>query len=192
MTLHLSPGGRVRCEAVIALPMSARRAWGQIRDFHRYAAHDHFHAGFTIAGNVPRAGADLTIEHRYGPFGLQRVGRILRWREGDGWAFSDLSRRGRRVGFPHVLSMRLADTADGCELAIRVTGQWTAPTPRWVARLWLWWVMNAIVQTTRNQLLAFCQAAIHFGVVRPATATSNSAGASAIRRRCGSSRSRRG
>jgi hypothetical protein len=155
MKIEVSATGRVVCEAQLPLPLSARQAWGQLRDFHRYAAHDHFHAGFTIQGEVPRAGAGLTIEHRYGPFRLQRVGRIVRWREGDGYAFSDLSLRGTGRSFPHVMSLRVADKPGGCVVTVRVTGRWTAPTPRWMARLWLAWVVLSIAQRTRNGLLAF-------------------------------------
>jgi hypothetical protein len=155
MTIKVSPSRRVVCEASIALPLTARQAWGQLRDFHRYAAHDHFHAGFTIEGDVPRAGAKLTIEHRYGPFRLQRVGRIVRWREGDGYAFSDLSSRAPGANFPHVMSLRVADASGGCVVTIRVTGRWTAASPRWMARLWLAWVMLSMVQRTRNGLMAF-------------------------------------
>ena len=155
MRVLVSQTGRVVCEARLTLPLTARRAWGQLRDFHRYAAHDHFHAGFSIEGDVPRAGARLTIEHRYGPFRLQRVGRIVRWREGDGYAFSDLSSRGPRHGFPHVMSLRVADTPDGCIVVVRVTGRWTTPTPRWMTRLWLAWVLLSITQRTRNNLLTF-------------------------------------
>lgn len=132
--IRVSGTWRVTCEASFTVPMSARRAWGQIRDFHRYAAHDHFHAGFTIEGDVPRAGAAITIDHQYGPFGIRRVGRIVRWREGEGFAFSDLSARGPRCGFPHVMAIQVADIDTGCRVTVRVTGRWTAPTPRWMAR----------------------------------------------------------
>jgi hypothetical protein len=155
MTISVSRSRRVNCEASLALPMSARQVWGQLRDFHRYASHDHFHAGIAVEGGVPRAGAALAIAHRYGPFRVRRVGRILRWREGDGFAFSDLSTRGPRAGFPHVLAIRVSDAPTGCVVNIRVTGRWTAPTPRWMAPVWLWWVMVSITQRTRNDLLAF-------------------------------------
>lgn len=160
MTIRVLPSRRVICRATVTLPLTARQAWGQLRDFHRYAAHDHFHAGFVIDGGVPRAGAGLTIEHRYGFFRTTRVGKILFWREGVGYAFSDLCRHDAQRAFPHVLRMTLEDrpTEGTCQLMIRVTGRWTARTPRWVGRLWLAWVFVSIVQRVRNQLLAF---AIH-------------------------------
>ena len=158
MTIRVHHSRRVECEVRIALPMTSRQAWGQLRDFHRYASHDHFHAGIAIAGQTPKAGAALRIDHRYGPFRVRRVGRILAWREGEGYAFSDLSRRGPRRGFPHVMAIRVRDSAGGCELAIRVTGLWTARTPRWVAKGWLAWVMASIAQGVRNDLLTFALA----------------------------------
>ncbi len=156
MTVTVTPGGRVDCRAAVELPMSAVTAWGQLRDFHRYASHDHFHAGFAIEGGRPRAGAALRILHRYGPLRVTRIGRIVRWREGEGYAFSDLSAAGPRRGFPHVLSYRLEAVDDSrCRLHLRVGGRWTAPVPRWAARAWLWWVFASIVVRVRNELLRF-------------------------------------
>lgn len=156
MTVRVHHGGRVDCRADVPLPLTVRQAWGQLRDFHRYAAHDHFHAGFRIEGGVPRAGARLVILHRYGPFTVERAGRIVLWREGEGFAFSDLSRRNARRAFPHVLRMTLCDAGpDACVLQVRVGGRWTAWTPRWAARLWLAWVFLSIVQRVRNQLLRY-------------------------------------
>ena len=157
MTIRVYNSRRVECIARAALPMSARRAWGQIRDFHRFAAHDPFHANIAIDGQVPQAGARLSIEHRYGPLRIRRVGRILKWREGVGFAYSDLSQRGTRCGFPHVMSIAVAgsDARDTSILTVRVTGRWTLPVPRWMALMWLRWVMATIEHRTRNDLLAF-------------------------------------
>lgn len=156
MTVNLSPTGRVDCRAVIALPMSAVTAWGQLRDFAKYASHDHFHAGFEVEGGRPLAGARLRILHRYGPFRVHRVGRIVRWTEGEGYAFSDLSTAGPRRGFPHVLSYRLEAVDERrCRLHLRVGGRWTAPVPRWAARAWLWWVFASVATRVENELVAF-------------------------------------
>ena len=139
--------------------MAATAAWGQLRDFERYAATDHFHADIQIDGGRPRSGARIEMTHRYLGIALTRVGRIVRWVEAPhdrpGFAFSDLSRRGTTVAFPHVLSMTLRDTTDGCTLRIRVGGRWTSPVPRWAARLWLRWVFAHIVCTTSARLLAY-------------------------------------
>lgn len=163
MTVTVSPGGRVACAATLDLPMPASAAWGQLRDFGRYARHDPFHAGFRIARGVASAGASLEIDHRLGPFRVRRVGRVLSWREWDGrsagYAFSDLSTAGPRRGLPHVFSYRLTATGPhACRLLVRVGGRWTAPTPHWIARLWLGWVFAVVVTRVRNGLLRFALA----------------------------------
>lgn len=156
MIVRVLKSKRVICEAREPLPLSARRVWGQLRDFHRFAGYDHFHAGIAIEGGVPHQRARLLIEHRYGPFRVRRTGRILQWREASGFAYSDLSLRGPRRGFPHVMSMHVVEnTPDASTLIVRVTGRWTLPWPRWIAWLWLQWVMLSIVTRARNQLLAF-------------------------------------
>jgi hypothetical protein len=147
---------RVLCEAAIELPLSMGAAWGQLRDFRNSARHDPFHSHICIEGDVPRAGANLKIEHRYLFARTLRVGRILQWNERSGFAFSDLCERDFNRAFPHVLSYQLERrTETSCVLRIRVGGRWTAPTPRWVGKVWLWWVFSHVVRTVRNQLLAF-------------------------------------
>jgi hypothetical protein len=147
--------GRVECFARIELPLAIGRAWGQLRDFRTFAAQDFFHADVRVDGNGPRAGASIEIPHRFGPFRVTRVGRILRWEEGRGYSFSDLSRRGPRAAFPHVYRYALRATdVGGCALEISIRGRWTLrAVPRWVVRLWLLWVFSHIVRSVQNQLL---------------------------------------
>jgi hypothetical protein len=149
--------GRVECAARVELPMSARSAWGQLRDFRGYASHDYFHAGIRIDGGVARRGARLRILHRFGPFEVVRRGRILWWEEGRGYSFSDTSMDGPRRGFPHVLGYRLHPIDDQrCVLHITVRGRWTARrVPRWAARLWLAWVFFHVVRRVENNLLVY-------------------------------------
>lgn len=173
MTIHAGRDGRVECRATIPLALPAAGAWGQLRDFRRYAAHDYFHHDVRVAGGVPRAGAALQLSHRFVSVGVRRVGRILRWREGEGFAFSDLSRRGPRAGFPHVFVLRVEPAGDGASvLHLAVRGRWTAgwvPLP--LRRAWLAWVFAYVAARTRNELLAY-QAARAAGVraSRPARA----------------------
>ena len=118
----------------------------------------------TSVGRRPRAGAALAIRHRFLGFGVDRVGRILRWHEFDpadarpaGYSFSDLSARGPRHGFPHVFGYSLRPAGrnnDRCRLQVAVRGRWTAPVPRWAAKLWLWWVFAHVVLSVRNAFLA--------------------------------------
>lgn len=104
MTIRISPTGRVVCSATLQLPLSAGKAWGQLRDFKSSATHDPFHAAITIEGGTPRSGARLTILHRHLLWQSTRAGEILRWKEGSGFAFSDLCQTDSSRAFPHVLS----------------------------------------------------------------------------------------
>ena len=138
----------------VDLPISAGAAWGQLRHLPTSAAHDPFHARVTVG-----PGGALTIEHSYLGLRTVRVGRVLWWREGVGFAFSDLCRTDARKAFPHVLSYRLEPTGPAtCRLHVRVGGRWTLPGPRWVGRLWLGWVFGHVVRTVRNELLRYAVA----------------------------------
>ena len=150
--------GRVECFARVELPLSARQAWGQLRDFGRFAAQDFFHAKVRIAGGVARTGAALEIPHHFGPFRVTRVGRILWWEEGCGYAFSDLSRRSARAAFPHAYRYELHPLDERrCRLEVSIRGRWTLRLlPRWAVRLWLAWVFSHIVRSVENEMLRVC------------------------------------
>jgi hypothetical protein len=146
----------VRCRAELELKLSPLSVWGQLRDFRRYARQDLFHEDIQIDGGLPRPGARLKLLHCYGGIRVKRHGRILLWREGVGFAFSDLSHRGPRHGFPHVLSFRIEPTDGGSCLHIRATGLWTArATSRLLARVWLRWVFAHVVRSVRNELMLY-------------------------------------
>jgi hypothetical protein len=155
MQITIHPSGRAVCKATIQLPLAVTAAWGQLRDFPSSACHDPFHCDVRILEGVPRAGAKILLGHRHFFFRTSRVGRILRWDEGTGFAFSDLNRTDPRRAFPHVLSYELEPADAGCLLRVRVTGRWTAPVPRWAGRLWLRWVFGHVVRTAENQLLRY-------------------------------------
>jgi hypothetical protein len=168
MTVHAGRDGRVDCRAAIPLDLPAAAAWGQVRDFARYASHDYFHADLRVDGGVPRQGAALRLTHRHAGVRVERVGRICWWEEGVGWAFSDLSRRGPRHGFPHVLVVRVEAAGTGvggasrCVLHVAVRGRWTAAwVPPALRRLWLAWVFAYVVSRTRNDLWAYQAARQH-------------------------------
>jgi len=135
--VRIHRSGRVDCRAELQLPLPAPAAWGQLRDFRRSASHDYFHCDIHIEGGTPRLGAGLVLEHRFGPFRVRRVGRILRWREwGDdsqsargngrctpaGYSFSDLSTAGARAGFKQCvkrwLGIALETGARGASAAL--------------------------------------------------------------------------
>ncbi len=151
MAVRIHADGRVECTATIALPLSSTAAWGQLRHLPTSATHDPFHARVTVGPD-----RSLVIEHRYVLFRTMRVGRVLWWREGTGFAFSDLCSRDAGAAFPHVLSYRLEPTGPAtCRLHVRVGGRWTLPGPRWVGHLWLRWVFGHVVRTVRNELLRY-------------------------------------
>ena len=152
----VGPRGRVECFARLELPLGAGRAWGELRDFRRFAARDFFHADVRVLGGVARAGAGVEIPHRFGPFRVTRVGRILSWEEGHGYRFSDRSRRRPGAAFPHAYQYELHPLGpDRCCLEISIRGRWTASfVPRPLVRLWLVWVFSHIVKSIENEMLA--------------------------------------
>ncbi len=158
MTPRIEIDDRWYVDASIDVPleMAASTAWGQMRDFQTFITIDPLHRRVRLVDrerllispaasaieSSPR-GAQIVIEHRFCGIGPDRVGRIVHWREGRGFAFSDLSRRGERVGFPHVCGYELsAIDASRCTLTISARGRWTARwLPRFVAKYWLAWVL---------------------------------------------------
>ena len=157
MKICAAASGRVRCQAELRFNLPAACVWGQARDFARFASHDYFHRNLRVEGGVPRQGARLHLSHQYAGIRTERIGRILRWREGEGFAFSDLSRRGARSGFPHIFRLQIEPVDDRrCLVHLTVRGLWTA---RWIPllfrRMWLAWVFAYIVSRTRNDLVAY-------------------------------------
>ena len=153
MRISINPNWVVRCSAEVELALPATSVWGQLRDFQLYARQEFFHGQIQIEGGLPRCGAQLRMSHRYAGVRVRRHGRLLIWREGAGFSFSDLSLAGPRRGFPHVLTFRLEPLGEqGCRLHVRTNGLWTA---RLGARLWLWWVFSHIVRSVRNELLMY-------------------------------------
>jgi len=147
-------------ECVLSMPRSA--VWGQARAFRRFITLDPFHQRVELSDPRPREGVAFRLIHGVGPFRLTRVGRILKWREGYGYAFSDLSTRGVQHGFPHIYEYELSDADNGsCRVAIIVRGRWTARwIPRLVVRAWLCAVMRSARTAIRNELLSVRVAAL--------------------------------
>lgn len=134
--------GAVDLSIEIAVPRPHAEVWPIVADLPRFGCIDPFHRRVILLNPPLKHGAALALEH--GAFGVTfwRFGRLLKWREGECYAFSDLSARGCRHGFPHVFFVRV--TADGpgkTRLEVRVRGKWTARlTPGWLARCWLRYV----------------------------------------------------
>lgn len=166
IALRLHHRSRVHLIGSLTLPLSARLVWGQMRSFNDFVGLDPFHGPIrTPDGSMPRsAGASIILGHKFGPLRLDRVGRILRWREGRGYSFSDLSRGGRHTGFPHIFTYDLRPRGERrCRLTITVRGHWTATfVPAHLIRRWLLWVLGHTMRTIYNRLLAIalhCQQA---------------------------------
>jgi len=155
--IRIAREGRVDCRAILRTKLSSAQVWGQLRDFHTFARQEFFHAKVEIEGGTPRPGAKLDLSHRFFLFRVHRVGRICRWEEGEGFAFSDLSKKSLFAGFPHIFSYRLTPVLpSGCDIEIRVAGRWTTRfLPRWIVWLWLRWIMQFAVQQVRNNLLLY-------------------------------------
>jgi hypothetical protein len=141
-----SLGGRGRqVHMVITLTVAreARELWNLASDLPRFLTIDPFHDRVTLMRSGPAVGVDLVLSHN--AFGRRffRFGRIVAWREGLGYTFSDLSGRGPRTGFPHVFTVRIApgNSAAVSELTIRIHGRWTSRVvPVWMGRWWIWLV----------------------------------------------------
>jgi hypothetical protein len=157
MMIRLGTRDRVDCSATIRLNLPAASVWGQLRDFRRYASQEYFHRDIRVAGGVVRQGARLRMLHAFAGISAERTGRILRWREGEGFTFSDLSLKGPHSGFPHVLSLRIESVdADVSVVHVCVRGRWTARwIPAFARRIWLFWVFAYVVARTRNELLGY-------------------------------------
>ena len=158
MTVTLTRKGRVKLAATIDLPMSVHRLWAEIADLPRFAVHDFFHARFELPQGRLEAGAPLVIRHSYLGIAIHRTGRVLHYEPGVGYSFSDLSRRSKTAGFPHVFTYRIEPmTAWQSRLRLEVRGRWTIMwLPRWLARLWLRVVFLQIVTAVENELLWCC------------------------------------
>jgi hypothetical protein len=147
MNLVVDDRWRVCASHSLDVPLSPGAVWGQMRDLRHFITIDPLHARVRFTdgapGSVPRRGTRLLIEHRLAGVGPDRVGRVLWWEEGRGYAVSDLSKRGVRVGFPHICRYEVAQRPDGgARLSITARGRWTATwLPRPIVKLWLAWVM---------------------------------------------------
>ena len=149
MNIHITDGWVVRAQGSVEVAAPASAVWGQMRDVDWFLTRDPLHArvqrtdGRDASASWERA--EITISHRVMGLGPDRVGRVLAWKEGHGFAVSDLSRRGPGVGFPHVCAFRIQPRDErSCRVVVDIRGRWTARwMPRWTAKLWLRWVLSA-------------------------------------------------
>ena len=149
MRIAIDDQWRVHATNSLIVPMRASVVWGQMRDLRWFLTIDPLHARAILDSPTPGLprwprGAKLVLSHRLLGIGPDRIGRVLKWTEGCGFAISDLSKRGPRKGFPHVCCYELHRIDDrSCQISVSVRGRWTLRMlPRFIARAWLWWVMH--------------------------------------------------
>src|SRR5687768_5147757 len=106
MPVLIDQRGRVRASVRFEVPLPAATVWQAMRDWRRFITIDPLHARVDLLSPPPSPtiGAEFLLEHRLLGISVTRRARMLRWREGREFAFSDLSWRGNRnaAGFPHV------------------------------------------------------------------------------------------
>jgi len=162
MRITIDERWRVRGEASLTLPVSSSAAWGQLRDWRRFLTIDPLHERIDVvraaASDSPR-GTTFVLHHRFLGIGPDRDGRLLTWREGVGYAISDLSRRGVRVGFPHIYSYAIQPLdAARTRLDLGLRGLWTARwIPRPLIRAWIAIILRATEFRIRAEFAAYAR-----------------------------------
>jgi len=156
-----SRGRQIDIAISLDVPRSQEELWKQISDLPHFLTIDPFHDQVTLMRDMPAVGVDLVLSHNAFGWRFLRFGRIIAWREGSGYTFSDLSPRGSKQGFPHVFMIDLQPVATASEnrtttrlltrLSIRVRGRWTSSiSPGWVGRLWVWLVCREHARLLRK------------------------------------------
>ncbi|MEM9414781.1 MAG: hypothetical protein AAGA29_04795 [Planctomycetota bacterium] len=159
--VRLTRHGCVKAEAAVRLAVPADVVWQHMSRFQRFIAADPYHTRITDESGrrldrLPPRGTRLRIGHGVGWTWFERVGTMLYVKDGKGFAFSDLSQRGRAVGFPHVYRYLLEPCGEhACVLRLRVRGRWSARwLPRGVVVCWLYWVMFQAGWLMRARLMS--------------------------------------
>ncbi|MBU6413170.1 MAG: hypothetical protein KGS45_06825 [Planctomycetes bacterium] len=148
MKIDISSSWRVHAMGSVELSLPARTVWGQMRDVAAFLCIDPLHSRVLVEQGRHGAtlrGSNVLIEHRVLGIGPDRLGRVLKFEEGRGFAVSDLSKRGVTVGFPHVCVYELEEVdATHSRIHVSARGKWTATwMPRWMVKVWLWWILRS-------------------------------------------------
>ena len=152
-----SSGRKLDIEISLDVARPAADVWNLISDLPRFLTIDPFHDHVTLMRDQPAVGVDVVLSHNAFGRRFLRFGKIIAWREGSGYTFSDLSPRGPKQGFPHVfmISLQSLPTSDEksplTRLTIHVRGRWTSPlAPAWLGRLWVWLVCREHARLLRK------------------------------------------
>jgi hypothetical protein len=150
-------GRKLDIEISLDVASSAADVWDLISDLPRFLTIDPFHDHVTLMRDQPAVGVDLVLSHNAFGRRFLRFGKIIAWREGSGYTFSDLSPRGPKHGFPHVFMINLQPLASSNDklpltrLSIHVRGRWTSRlAPLWLGRLWVWLVVREHARLLRK------------------------------------------
>jgi hypothetical protein len=143
-------------ELDVARPVE--EVWARLADFHGFVTIDPMHNRVIVQG--PGAdltpGAELTIEHVAFGITFFRFGKLLTWREGCGYSFSDLSPKGALGVFPHVFDFAVEPGEAGVgssRLIVSVRGKWTSRFwPRWLGLPWVRYVSREHARMLRAAL----------------------------------------
>ncbi len=148
MKIDINSTWRVHAAGSVEVALPAQTVWGQMRDVAGFLCIDPLHARVLVEQGRHGAtllGSNVLIEHRVLGVGPDRLGRVLKFEEGRGFAVSDLSKRGVKVGFPHVCVYELEEMdATHSRIHVSARGKWTATwMPRWMVKVWLWWILRS-------------------------------------------------
>ena len=132
-------GRAIKATIRVKTSLSPAELWRRVSDLQNFLVIDPFHESITLMRAVPAAGVDVVLHHDAFGKRFDRFGRILWWRQGEGFAVSDLSARDPLRGFPHVFTYRVeTDNNQTATLSVEVTGRWTSRwIPTWLGRLWI-------------------------------------------------------
>jgi hypothetical protein len=159
------PGAAVDLRIELEVPRPRAAVWALVADLTRFACVDPFHERVVVLGTALEPGVRLVLEHCAFGVRFPRFGRLLRWDEGRGYAFSDMSARGPGRGFPHVFFVSVTPVGEAgpgrggerTRLTVRVRGKWTARlVPLWAGRWWLRYVCNEHARLLRAALAEGC------------------------------------
>ena len=148
VTSARTSGRKIDERIEVCLDRSTEDLWNIISDLPTFLTIDPFHEKVVVMRRRPAAGVHLVLQHNALGRRFSRYGKILRWREGEQYAFSDLSGAGQQRGFPHVFFISVQQfnpaplhaSTSGSRLTIRVRGKWTSRLIP--ARVGRWWVQR--------------------------------------------------
>ena len=149
-------GSRIDLAIEIDTPRTTAEVWALLADLPRFVAIDPLHGRVIVLGPALVPGVELAIEHVV--FGITRFrfGKLLTWRDGCGYSFSDLSPKGALGLFPHVFDFAIEPGAReglATRLTVRVRGKWTSRwLPCWAGRCWVHYVSREHALMLREAL----------------------------------------